>query len=159
HARIVRDASDTLASCLKTANHAGDTARQVRELEHQGDAAVRKIYRLLHRSFITPIDPEDIHHIASLSDEILDHLDAVAYRIEAYDIEGSRQPLSEVAGMVHDCVQATCSAVETLQREGVRKPEELTRQCEEVNRREWAAEERLRAVVRDLFANERDPIQ
>lgn len=114
HARIVLDASGTLANCLKNVGQATETARQVRDLEHRGDAALRKICRLLHRSFITPSDSEDIHHIASLSDEILDHLDAVAYRIEAYEIARSRQQISEVSSMVHECVQAEYSALETL---------------------------------------------
>jgi uncharacterized protein Yka (UPF0111/DUF47 family) len=159
HARIVLDASDTLAECLKNGNQVGETARRVRDLEHSGHEALRKICCILRRSFITPIDPEDIHYIGSLSEEILDHLEAVAYRIEAYDMERSRQQISEVSGMAHECVQATYSALETLQREGVRKPDELTRKCEEVSRRESAAEERLRAATRELFVNEHDPIQ
>jgi hypothetical protein len=49
HARIVLDASGVLANCLNDGNQASGSARQVRDLEHQGDAALRKIYRLLHK--------------------------------------------------------------------------------------------------------------
>jgi uncharacterized protein len=66
--------------------------------------------------------------------------------------------MPEIARMVHECVAATLEALETLEREGVQKPDELTKRCEEINRRELATEERVREVVRDLFANERDPI-
>jgi hypothetical protein len=159
HVRIVLDASSTLANCLRNGSETGEAARKVRDLERKGDEELRKIYRLLHQSFITPIDPEDIQRIASLSDHILDHLDAAAWRIDAYGMERSLPQISEAAGMLHECIQATCAAIETLQREGVSKPDELTKQCEEVKRRELAAEDRLRTVIRDLFANERDAIQ
>jgi len=134
------------------------TARKVRDLERKGDEALRQIYRRLHKTFITPIDPEDIHELATGIDEILDHLDAAAYRFEAYGIGRSAERMPEIARMVYECVAATVEALETLAREGVQKPDELTKRCEKINRRELATEERVREVIRDLFANERDPI-
>ena len=52
------------------------TAQQLRDLERKGDAQLRAILYRLHKTFITPIDPEDVHQLASRIDEILDHLDA-----------------------------------------------------------------------------------
>jgi uncharacterized protein len=66
--------------------------------------------------------------------------------------------MSELARMVHGCVEATLEALKVLQREGVKKPDELTKSCEEINRRELETEERVRALIRDLFKTERDPI-
>src|SRR6201999_1356906 len=56
------------------------TAQQIRDLERRGDEAARQIYRRLHQTFITPIDPEDIHQLAMRISEIVESLDAVAYR-------------------------------------------------------------------------------
>lgn len=159
--RIVFEASRLFADGMGDGAAQPDsdgTARKVRDLERKGDEALRQIYRRLHKTFITPIDPEDIHELATGIDEILDHLDAAAYRFEAYGIGCSAERMPEIARMVHECVAATLEALETLEREGVQKPDELTKRCEEINRRELATEERVREVVRDLFANERDPI-
>jgi uncharacterized protein len=85
-------------------------------------------------------------------------LDSVAYRLEAFGLEDSHERMSALARMVHGCVEATLEALKVLQREGVKKPDELTKSCEEINRRELETEEQVRALIRDLFRTERDPI-
>ncbi len=160
-AKTVFDASSLLAAGLGEGSVQPDslrTAQKVRDLERQGDEAARQIYRRLHKTFITPIDPEDIQELASRIDEILDHLDAVAYRFEAFGLESFHERMSELARMVHGCVEATLEALKVLQREGVKKPDDLTKACEEINRRELETEERVRELIRDLFRTEHDPI-
>jgi uncharacterized protein Yka (UPF0111/DUF47 family) len=160
-AKLAFEASTVLADGLgggKKESTAAATAQKIRDLKCKGDDALRQIYHRLHKTFITPIDPEDIHALATGIDEILDHLEAVAYRVSAYEIDGSENVLAEIARLVHECVGATLQALETLEREGVKKPDELTQHCEEINRRELETEDRVRAVIRDSFANERDPI-
>src|SRR5579863_6068367 len=160
-AKTVYQASSLLAAGLGEGAGQSDalgTAQKVRDLERKGKETARQIYRRLHKTFITPIDPEDIHELASRIDEILDHLDSVAYRLEAFGLEGSCERMSPLARMVHGCVEATVEALRVLQREGVKKPDELTNSCEEINRRELETEERVRALIRDLFKSERDPI-
>src|SRR6202050_4029871 len=153
-AKTVLEASRLLADGLGEGAVQPDslgTAQKVRDLERKGDEDARQIYRRLHKTFITPIDPEDIHELASRVDEILDHLDSVAYRLEAFGLEGSFERMSELARMVHGCVEATIEALKVLQREGVKKPDELTKWGEEINRRELATENRVREVIRALF--------
>lgn len=151
-AGIVRDASRAVADSL-----GGGAAKKVRELEISGDELVRTINRRLHQTFVTPIDAEDIHQLAELIDEVLDHLDAAAYRFDALGLADSGN-VSEVAGMVNGCVEAMFEAVKILQRDGVKKPDELAACCELINRRELETENRVRELLRDLFANEKDPI-
>lgn len=160
HAKIALNASRLLAQGLASGGvqNSGQIARQIRDLEIQGDDALRNLNRRLHKTFITPIDPEDIHQLASLIDEVLDHLDAVAYRFDAFGLERTSGKMPEIAGMVNGCVEAMFQALETLKGDGVQKPDELTSRCDEINRRELETENRVREVIRDLFATERDPI-
>ena len=153
----VCEASTLLAKGIRGVDSLG-TAQHVRDLERKGDELLRNITRRLHKTFITPIDPEDIQHLASEIDEILDHLDAVAYRIDAYELKNSPGVMVEIAAMVDGCVMATHRAIEFLDKEGVKKPDELTRLCEEINRQELQTEDRVRAAIRELFANEHDVI-
>jgi predicted phosphate transport protein (TIGR00153 family) len=146
------------ASCVLAGGMGEGAAGKLRDLERKGDGELRQIYRRLHKTFITPIDPEDIHQLASGLDEVIDHLEAAAYRFEAYGLERAPEPMAEIARMVNGCVAATVEAMEALEREGIRKLDELTRCCDEINRRESATEDKVREAIRELFANERDPI-
>ncbi len=134
------------------------TAQQVRDLERKEEDAARQIYRRLHKTFITPIDPEDIHELTTGIHRILNHLDSAAYRCDAYRLESPPEGLPEIARMVHRCVTATVRALETLEREGIKKPDELAQSCEVVNRLELETEDRVRTAVRQLFATARDAI-
>src|SRR5580700_7266713 len=118
-AKIVLDASRLIAEGLQSSGQPDflGTAQKVRDLERKEEEAARQIYRRLHKTFITPIDPEDIHALAMEIDEILDHLDAAAYRFEAYGIGRSAERMPEIARMVQECVGATLEALETLERE------------------------------------------
>jgi predicted phosphate transport protein (TIGR00153 family) len=156
-ARIALDASRLLTTGMTFAS--GGTAQKIRELENKGDEALRNIYRRLHKTFITPVDPEDVQALASRIDEVLDHLDAVAYRFEAYGVAGSAAHMREIAGMVQGCIESMAGALEALQRDGVQEADALIRMCEEINRREFETETRVRELVRDLFASEKDPIE
>ncbi|MBV9768034.1 MAG: DUF47 family protein [Bryobacterales bacterium] len=159
-AKIVLDASRLIADGLQSSGQPDflGTAQKVRDLERKEEEAARQIYRRLHKTFITPIDPEDIHTLATEIDEILDHLDAAAYRCDAYRLEGKPDGMPEIARSVHECVRATVEALETLNREGVKKPDELTQQCDGIQRRELEIEDRVREAVRNLFAAEHDAI-
>lgn len=152
-AKLAFEASTLLAGGFKNGS-----ASKIRDLERKGDQGLRQINRRLHKTFITPIDPEDIQQLASLIDEILDHLEAVSYRIDAYGINNPPERMSDAARRVNGCVEATLQAITTLQQDGVQKPDGLTQRCEEINRRELETEDFIREAVRDLFAHERDPI-
>jgi len=146
------------ASRLLAAGLGGGGAQKVRDLERKADQAFRQINTRLHRTFITPIDPEDIHQIASGIDEIIDHIEAAAFRLEAYCSDRPPERLADLARLLNGCVEATLGAMQTLERDGVQKPESLTSCCEEINRRESEMEDRVRDAVGELFRTERDPI-
>lgn len=161
HSRIVLEASSLLTNGLRASSGAtkfSETARQIRNLERKADEATRNIYCRLHKTFITPIDPEDVYQLASRIDEILDHLDTAAYCIEAYALNNTPEAIAEIAGLVNGCINATVEALETLQRDGTESSANLVSRCEDINQREFETEERVRLAIRALFANERDAI-
>lgn len=160
-AKIVLEASTVLSKGMvgnAAQADSGGMARKVRELERKGDELLHQIHRRLHQTFITPIDPEDIFQLSSRIDEIIDHLDAAAYRFETFALERSCAQLPEIARMVHGCVEATVKALEALQSDGVEKSDELLKRCEEINRLETETENKVREALRELFRNERDAI-
>jgi len=76
-----------------------ERAKNVKELEHQSDEVVRKIIQKLHRSFITPIDHEDISRLCTTYDDVLDHIDSVTNWIHLFqlkNLDGSIQEFAEI---------------------------------------------------------------
>src|SRR5918999_3927191 len=59
----------------------------IKEVEHQGDAVTHEIVRKLNTTFITPIDREDIHALATRLDDVLDYIEAAAERLVVYRIK------------------------------------------------------------------------
>jgi predicted phosphate transport protein (TIGR00153 family) len=75
-------------------------ARQIKELEHQGDEITHRIAALLNASFITPIDREDITHLAEHIDDVLDAIEDAATCMSLYEVERPTQRAHELAAVI-----------------------------------------------------------
>jgi predicted phosphate transport protein (TIGR00153 family) len=62
-------------------------ARHLKDIEHTGDEITREVFDALHRTFVTPIDREDISHLASSLDDVIDWIEEIGRRIRMYRIE------------------------------------------------------------------------
>jgi len=62
-------------------------ARHLKDIEHTGDEITHEVFDALHRTFVTPIDREDISHLASSLDDVIDWVEEVGRRIRMYRIE------------------------------------------------------------------------
>lgn len=159
-ARIASEASTVLVRTLSgNPQEPIDTrsAAQIRKLEQNANALRRDIHRRLLKTFITPLDPEDIHTLAARVDKVIDRLEIAAYRLDAFCFKCPPPRAGELVRIMDTCVQRLRAAMDTLRRDGLDEPDELSRNCEEINRLEREAEEKVRQAVRELLASERDP--
>ena len=74
----VEKGSAELVELVSDLANASRHAERIRDLEHAGDDLTHEVFSLLHRTFVTPFDRHDIHHLASSLDDILDGQEAVA---------------------------------------------------------------------------------
>lgn len=77
-----------LNEALTTLSDLPSRVEQIKSLEHQGDELAHRIFNESSRVFVTPLDREDIHALASSLDDVLDNIDAVAARLALYKITG-----------------------------------------------------------------------
>jgi hypothetical protein len=126
---------------------------KISQLEREGDEIIHDVFRRLNQTFITPIDPEDIHSIASRLDDVLDGIEDAAHRITAYHLEPIPPTVLKLCEIAYDCSVAFQTAFEAL-KDG--KP--FLESCIEINRLEDSADQLMRQAVTDLFRTEKDPI-
>jgi len=153
-AKIILDASRLLLEGAEAGNSAlVSAAAKIKTLEQRGDEVIHEIYTRLNQTFITPLDPEDIHSLSSHLDDVLDCIEDAAYRMAAYRIEPIPHMVVELCKIVYSCAQTLEEAFEAL---GTKKP--ILPYCIEVNRLEEVADQLVRDAVSELFRSESDPI-
>ena len=134
--------------------HLASAAHQIRAIEEQADMIIHEIYSHLNSTFITPLDPEDIHSLSSHLDDVIDGIEDSVHRMLAYRIDPIPSTVVELCRLVQSCGAALQLAFEALA-----KGQPLMNHCNEVNRLEEAADQLGRAAVTDLFQTEQDPIR
>ncbi|MBI2833924.1 MAG: DUF47 domain-containing protein [Acidobacteria bacterium] len=130
-----------------------DKADEIKEAEHKCDFLTHEIIQRLNRTFVTPLDREDIHALARSLDDVMDAIDASATVVSLYRIDKVRYGARELTRIITASTHKVHAAMHALQhRKGVA---ELT---VEINRLENEADRAHQAAVRRLFEEERDPI-
>ena len=130
-----------------------EVAGQIANLEHRGDEIIHEIFLRLNQTFLTPLDPEDIHSLSSSLDDVLDWIEETAHRLVAYKVD----PIPPVAVTAADTI-VRCVAVLTKAFEALPKNKSVNEHSIEVNRLENEVDVMLRDAVTNLFSSSEDPI-
>lgn len=104
---------------LRTAeswNEITKVATRIKQIEHESDTVTHQIFELLNRTFITPIDREDIHNLANNLDDTLDLIDAVVARIALYRVESLTADMKEQVRVFGEATAEVRSMVGDLSR-------------------------------------------
>jgi len=121
---------------------------QMKDIEHRGDEIVHQIYEQLAKTFVTPLDREEIARLASLYDDVLDHMEGVVNRLYLYGIEKPTETMRKFADLVPKTVEEIHCAFAGIHE--ITAPGIETR-CIEVDRLENEADDLLHESVAALF--------
>ena len=151
---IISEASRLLMEGVRGGRaHMAGAATEINVLEHRGDEVIHELFTRLNQTFITPLDPEDIHNLSSALDNVLDGVEDTAHRLVSYHIDPVPAPMVKLSEIVSSCAKTLKAAFEALENSGP-----IMEHCIEINRLENEADLIGRASVVDLFDNEKDPI-
>jgi predicted phosphate transport protein (TIGR00153 family) len=151
---IISQAAHVLTDGVRIGNsRLAAAATEISILERRGDEVIHGIFKRLNQTFITPLDPEDIHNLSSALDDVLDGIEDTAHRLVSYGIDPVPRDMVELAGIVNNCAIAAQRAFEALQHKGP-----YLEHCIEINRLENEADLISRSAVADLFQKQKDPI-
>jgi uncharacterized protein len=130
-----------------------DKLRDIRELEHEGDRLTHEVIDLLNRTFVTPLDRDDMYRLASAIDDVCDHVDEAADNIDAYEVREVPQRAKEQAVVIARAVERLHEAVELL--EGFK---DSAKQLVALRELEDEGDLLMREAVADLFRSGADPL-
>ena len=152
---IISQAARVLLEGVRVGNsRLAGAATEISVLEHRGDEVIHSIFHRLNQTFITPLDPEDIHNISSALDNVLDGIEDTAHRLVSYGIDPIPRDMVEL-GRHRQFLRA-------FRQEGIGSPgdrrEPILEHCIEINRLENEADLISRSAVADLFHKQKDPI-
>jgi uncharacterized protein Yka (UPF0111/DUF47 family) len=153
-ASIIEQAAQALLDGVRSGNsHLAAVAERIRQLENKGDDIIHDIFQRLNQTFITPLDPEDIHKLSSRLDDVLDAIEEASYRIVSYNLEPIPPAALKLCEIVAGCAQCMQKAVRALEED-----EPLLVHCIEINRLEDSADKLVRQAIHELFLTQKDPI-
>jgi len=127
-------------------------SEHIKELEHEADKIVHQICEALNKTFVTPIDREDISALASSMDEVLDYVWSAAIRLCTYKIEKPTKPMLEFADIIVNSMIELNAAIKQIN--NMKNADSIEKKCVEVNRLENEADMLLHDSVAALFEEE-----
>lgn len=145
----VLDGSIAFLDMLNKYENIKEKQQKIKDIEHQGDDFVHEIFEELNKTFITPIDHEDISGLASAFDDILDYIDGTATRFILYEIEKPEENMIKLAEVIVKQVTELNSAICGLR--NIKNPRDIEQKCIEVNRLENIADDIYKTSVAQLF--------
>ncbi len=152
-AEQIRSGAQLLKQMLSSSPIAVDRAEAIKDVEHLCDRSTRSIIDRLNRTFVTPLDREDIHALAVGLDDVMDAIDAAAAVIKLYKVTEARAGARRLAEIVAESVDRVAEAVAALERK-----EGVLELAARVSQLEHEADRVHQDAIVSLFDTEKDPI-
>ncbi len=133
-----------------------DFVKEMKEFEHKGDEYTHTIITALNKTFITPIEREDIMLLIKRLDDVLDGIDACASRFDMYGIVKTDPYIRKFADCLRRSTQEIQSAIYLLTQ---KKLLAMQPHCVNIHELENEGDNLMREGIKHLFRNERDPIE
>ena len=155
HAVQIVRAAHALRSLMENYADREQYARLVDDAEHAADRITAETIRLLHKTFITPLDRDHIHQLVNAMDDICDLMQDTTETLTLYDIRAITPETQRLAEIGVKCCERVKDVVELIgKREG--DFEAILKTCEEIDRLESDADRVMRSAVSRLFREEQD---
>jgi uncharacterized protein len=152
-ANQLRSGAHALKEMLAGSQPDMQKADVIKDIEHACDTITHDILDRLNRTFVTPLDREDIHALASSLDDVMDAIDGAAAVIRLYKIQHVRAGARRLAAVVCDAVDLIVKAMAALERR-----EGVLELAARISQLEHEADRVHQDAIVGLFEQERDPI-
>jgi uncharacterized protein len=148
-----REISRLLVELLTEWPNNKEKLRDIREAEHEGDRLTHEVINLLNRTFVTPFDRDDMYRLATVIDDICDHVDEAADNIDAYEVRNVPFRAREQAEVIYRAASRLHEAVDLLEGFG-----DSHRQLFALRELEDEGDRLSREAIADLFRSGQDAL-
>jgi predicted phosphate transport protein (TIGR00153 family) len=157
-ADTIVEAADQLIAIVNNFSELDRKVMEMNKIEHKADEIAHRIVGKLNTTFITPLDQEDIHDLASAIDDVVDFIDATCERLVLYKVSQPTEGFIHLANILHRATEETRMAVGQLGT--FKKKPAVMKQCWiEVNRLENEGDTVSRAAIAKLFETESNAVE
>ena len=126
-----------------------EQAAKIHQLETEADILTRDIFSELNKTFITPLDREDMQRIASKIDDVIDFMDGIAARVYSYKITSSPPYCKEMAVELVKATKEVEYMISKLRR--IKDPKDMIQHCRNTSDIEHVVDDLYREAIRELF--------
>ena len=131
--------------------------REVDHAERSADRVTHEVNRLIHKTFITPIDRDQIHRLINTMDDVADLIQDSAETMSLYDLRRVNDEITRLTDLAVKCCERLREAVSMIGRlADAPTAEAALKTCEEIDRLESDADRVMRAAMTRLFRDEPD---
>jgi len=129
-----------------------EQGKKIHQLETEADILTRDIFSALNKTFITPLDREDMQRIASKIDDVIDFMDGIAARVYSYKIT---IPPPYTVEMAHELVKATKEVEYMISKlQNIKNPKDMIQHCRNTSDIEHTVDDMYREAIKELFETE-----
>jgi len=157
HAKLIVDGALALADVLRHYDNGKDRdvgIKMIEDAEHGADRITHETVQLLHTTFVTPFDRDDIHRLISRMDDVLDLIQDTAESLVLYDIQKVTPEATQLAELLLRCAERVQSAVGLMA--SMADAPAILKICQEIDKLESDADRVMRGAISELFRHESD---
>ena len=156
HAALTVEGAKEMRRLVEGGQDIQAQAARIKELEHETDVITHSCVERLHKTFITPLDRDDIHRLITRMDDVMDYIESAATAVMLYELREMTPPARALADVLVRATEVVAIAVAGLK--NVKRAETILAACIEVNRLENESDDIFRGALADLFRGANDPL-
>ena len=157
HAKLIVDGALALANVLRHYDVEKERVtgiKLIEDAEHSADRVTHETVQLLHTTFVTPFDRDDIHRLISRMDDVLDLIQDAGESLVLYDIQQVTPEATQLAELLLRCAERVQSAVKLMV--SMADAQAMLDICQEIDKLESEADKVMRGAISQLFRDESD---
>lgn len=153
----IEEGAHLFIAILNNYEYSEPKVAKMKEIEHEADEITHRAYERMHRTFLTPLDREDIYALVNKMDSILDMIEASASRMYLYKIKKPADELFVLTKILIEAVSKVKWVVHALREK--KNFDMILKACVEINTLENEGDYVLRTAMARLFEREKDAVE